>query len=311
MVSIIIPAYKSQYLKEMIDSILSQTYSDFELLIVNDASPNPIDEIVKSYSDLRIKYFVNKKNIGGKNLVEHWNYCLGLAKGEFVVMASDDDVYHKEFLKQLISLTKKYPNIDVFHCRVGIIDENDNPIYWSTSIAEYESDIDFIYQRAINRRPQLISDFLIRKSALDALGGFCEYPLAWYSDEMTLYKLSLGKGVACSLDSLFFWRSSSINISSMVADIEQKAEATLRYYTDMRALIDKLSPHSIMDEYLKNSLAQKYRDAAARQLIYDLAKSPLAKMVKVLKKPEVKNDLLTKKDKIRLSLLLLRRFMHI
>lgn len=55
--SITIPAYKAKFLKECIDSILSQTYNDFELIIVNDASPEYLDSIINGYSDSRIRYY--------------------------------------------------------------------------------------------------------------------------------------------------------------------------------------------------------------------------------------------------------------
>ena len=61
--SITIPAYKRSYLKEAIDSCLAQTYKDFELIIVNDASPEDLDSIVNSYSDNRIRYYKNETNI--------------------------------------------------------------------------------------------------------------------------------------------------------------------------------------------------------------------------------------------------------
>ena len=60
--SITIPAYKRTYLQECIDSILGQTYTDFELIIVNDASPEDLDSIVNSFSDSRIRYYKNEKN---------------------------------------------------------------------------------------------------------------------------------------------------------------------------------------------------------------------------------------------------------
>ena len=71
--SILVPVYKSQYLSECIDSILGQTYEDFELIIVNDASPYPIDDIVRTYSDIRIHYFTNTVGYGAVNVVDNWN----------------------------------------------------------------------------------------------------------------------------------------------------------------------------------------------------------------------------------------------
>ena len=79
--TIAIPAYKSQYLKEAIDSVLNQTISDFELLIVNDASPHNITAVVNLYDDERIRYVINDSNIGGDDPVKNWNKCLSLAKG--------------------------------------------------------------------------------------------------------------------------------------------------------------------------------------------------------------------------------------
>lgn len=307
MVSIVLPAYKSKFLGETIDSILSQTYADFELIIVNDASPEQLDSVVARYDDARINYYVNEKNIGRENLAANWNHCLQYASGEFVVLASDDDLYHPDFLKILVSLAQKYPSVDVFHCRVGVINEQGEPIFWSPSIAEYESDIDFIYQRSVNRRTQLIPDFLLRKKSLDEINGFCLYPKAWYSDEMTLYRLSLGKGVVCSQDTLFLWRSSDQNISSTVTDIDQKTDATLLYYKDMGRLIESLRPVDNKDIYLKNTLLKKYRESAAQQLIYDLVKSPYRKLFKIIRQKRIRKDFFNRRDKAKLSLLLIRR----
>lgn len=58
--SIIVPCYKEIFLKECIESILSQTYQDFELILVNDASPYNIKQIVEQFKDDRISYYVCK-----------------------------------------------------------------------------------------------------------------------------------------------------------------------------------------------------------------------------------------------------------
>lgn len=91
--SFVLPAYKTGFIKEAIDSILEQTYKDFELIIINDASPEDLNSIVNTYCDERIRYYVNEKNVGGKDLVSQWNHCLQYAVGEYVILASDDDVY--------------------------------------------------------------------------------------------------------------------------------------------------------------------------------------------------------------------------
>ena len=65
--SFVLPAYKAHFLSQAVDSILSQTYTEFELIIVNDASPEDLDSIVESYSDSRIRYYKNQQKASLNN----------------------------------------------------------------------------------------------------------------------------------------------------------------------------------------------------------------------------------------------------
>ena len=91
--SFVLPAYKSQFLKESIDSILAQSYKDFELIIVDDASPDDIGGVVSSYDDARIRYYRNEENIGGTNLVAQWNHSIEYANGDWIILATDDKYF--------------------------------------------------------------------------------------------------------------------------------------------------------------------------------------------------------------------------
>ena len=107
-VSVVLPAYKATCLKEAVHSILSQTYRDFELIIVNDASPENVKEVVAKFQDERLAYYENEYNVGGKDVVKQWNdYCLPKTSGEWVVMASDDDRYAPPYLDEIVKLTEK------------------------------------------------------------------------------------------------------------------------------------------------------------------------------------------------------------
>lgn len=75
-ISVTIPAYKRVYLKECIDSVLAQTYTNFEVIIVDDASPQQLHEIVEQYNDPRIRYYKNEIGYGARNVVGNWNKCL-------------------------------------------------------------------------------------------------------------------------------------------------------------------------------------------------------------------------------------------
>lgn len=145
--SFVLPAYKARFFKEALDSILAQTYKDFELIIVNDASPEDLDSIVKSYDDSRIRYYVNEENIGGKDLVAQWNHCLEYVNGEYVILASDDDLYHLEYLERMNVLVDKYPEVNVFRPRVQLIDESNSITHIAGVLNEYTSQLEFIYNQ--------------------------------------------------------------------------------------------------------------------------------------------------------------------
>lgn len=95
------PVYNGEkYLRESIDSILSQTFSDFEFIIINDASTDSTEEIINSYNDDRIVYLKNEQNLGVAGTL---NRGLDVAKGEYVArMDADDIAMPKRFEEQVL-----------------------------------------------------------------------------------------------------------------------------------------------------------------------------------------------------------------
>jgi glycosyltransferase involved in cell wall biosynthesis len=111
-ISVILPAYNAAtYLKEAIDSILSQTYVDFELLIINDGSKDSTESIILGYDDSRIKYYKHDYNLG---LVKTLNEGIELSHGEFIARMDADDIsLPKRFEKQVKLFEQKH---DVMIC---------------------------------------------------------------------------------------------------------------------------------------------------------------------------------------------------
>ena len=94
-VTVLMPVYntKEEYLRETIDSVLTQTFTDFEFLIINDASTDKrVREVVLSYADDRIVYVENEKNLG---ISESSNKGISLAKGEYIFLFIKN-VFHKQ-----------------------------------------------------------------------------------------------------------------------------------------------------------------------------------------------------------------------
>ena len=91
--SITIPAYKSLFLNEAIRSVKEQSYEEWELIIVDDCSPEDLYSIVRPYlSDHRIQYHRNNQNCGALNVVDNWNICLSYCSGDYVLCMGDDEI---------------------------------------------------------------------------------------------------------------------------------------------------------------------------------------------------------------------------
>lgn len=114
-ISVIMPAYNAEkYIGEAIDSILCQTYADFEFIIINDGSSDRTEEIILSYNDSGIVYVKNKKNLG---VTVSLNRGLELAGGEYIARMDADDISMPErFEKQVAYLD--------LHCHAAVVGSN-------------------------------------------------------------------------------------------------------------------------------------------------------------------------------------------
>ena len=234
-----------------ISGIVQQIYKDWELLIVNDASPEDLKSIVDPYlSDPRVKYFQNEKNRGRTDLVGFWNSYIPVCSGEYIVFASDDDLYDPNYLLEMLSLTEQFPNCDLYHCRIRYIDELGRIIQVAQPAQCYETQIDFIYQRLVWKRKQTLQEFLFRKSALVDRGGIVPFPLAWASDSATAY-LMAERGVAYTSRVLFSLRMSPNNISSETNYAAEKIEAMKLSSQWLQGFLPSVKCSSPEEEFMK------------------------------------------------------------
>lgn len=111
-ITVLMPVYntKEEYLREAIESVLNQTFGDFEFLIINDGSTNNAEEVILSYKDARIKYVKNEQNL---RLIKTLNKGLELAKGEFIARMDADDISLPTRLEKQIEFFEKHPETDV------------------------------------------------------------------------------------------------------------------------------------------------------------------------------------------------------
>ena len=219
--SVTIPAYKDKFLKDTIDSVLAQTYPNYEVVIVNDASPYDLDSIVNLYDDRRIRYFKNEKNCGAKDVVDNWNICLSHATGEYLICMGDDDKLTPRCPQEFADLIEKYPDLDLYHARSEIIDDDSNFVCLLEERPEWES----VYSLIYNPRNSHLGDFLFKTETLRKNGGFYKLPYGWQSDDISAFMAAASHGVANTKEVGFQYRGNGLSISHDLTCIEDKIEA--------------------------------------------------------------------------------------
>lgn len=214
LVTIGLPAFKARHFAAALESWKKQNYDRFEVIVVDDASPENLEDIFNRVcaGDARFSYTRNEHN-SSPNFVRNWNATLERANGEYFVLGSDDDLYAPDFLTKMVALASNYPEVDVFRSPFDIIDAADEVIGATLKSAVLESQTEFLYGLLVGGVFTVVPNFLVRTTALRAIGGFVDLPAAWGSDWLTWGALA-SNGVVSAQERLFKWRKSGENVSS-------------------------------------------------------------------------------------------------
>ena len=109
MVSVVMKVYNGErFLREAIDSVLAQTYTDFELVIIDDGSTDSSAAIIQSYQDSRIRFLQNEKNLG---LCATQNKVIAEAKGKYIAVMDCDDISYPERLMEQVTFLENHPEV--------------------------------------------------------------------------------------------------------------------------------------------------------------------------------------------------------
>jgi glycosyltransferase involved in cell wall biosynthesis len=121
-VSVCVPCYRGEaHIAAAIDSVLAQTFEDFELLIVDDDSPDETARVVARYADPRIRFFRNERNLGAQG---NWNRCLQLARGRYLKLLPQDDLLAPDCLASQLGVLEhdRDQRLALVFCARAIID---------------------------------------------------------------------------------------------------------------------------------------------------------------------------------------------
>ncbi|HDZ69372.1 MAG TPA: glycosyltransferase, partial [Phycisphaerales bacterium] len=125
LVSVIMPAYNAaEYITEAIESVLTQSYRNFELVIVNDGSTDNTKDIIAGFKDERIKYSYQENS----GLATTHNVGIKKSKGAFLIKLDCDDIMTPDFIARHLAEFEKRPETDLVYCDDHLIDEDGRPI---------------------------------------------------------------------------------------------------------------------------------------------------------------------------------------
>jgi len=125
-VSVVLPSYNHEkYVRECIQSVLDQTYQDFEIIITDDGSTDGTVNVIKGFDDSRIQLYTHAENKGACTAV---NNCIQKAAGEYIAVLNSDDAWEPSKLEKQVQYLDSHPETEAVFTKVVLVDEEGNPI---------------------------------------------------------------------------------------------------------------------------------------------------------------------------------------
>lgn len=245
LVSVLIPVYNTpvEYLKDAINSIINQTYTNFELLILNDCSQEKdVEKTVLEYKDSRIKYFKNEKNLG---ITGSRNKLIELAQGEYLAIMDHDDISLPERLAKQVDFLNKNSDVGVVGCWYKTLPKN-KLVKFPTSNNEIEEAL--MLKCAI-----LHPSSMIRKSILidnNIMYEQCFTP----AEDYALWCKLIGKTKFANIPEILFnYRIHKANTSKVQKNKMLQSTMLIRNFlqTNNKLLLQKVKIRIVVKYYFK------------------------------------------------------------
>lgn len=253
-VSFVIPCYKlAHLLSECVNSILSQTYGDFEVLIMDDCSPDHTAEVATSFGDPRVRHIRNERNLGH---LRNYNKGIGLSRGDYVWLISADDRLRRPYaLERYVRLMQEHPEVGYVFCPgVGLREGVETGVVHTGVVDNYYyGPADKIFKKpdfiatALRKGGGILSpSVMVRKHCYQEISMFpldmphqgdtylwfvwaLEYDVAYLSDPMVNYRyhdLNMSRGLFNTAPKIIF--TDEVNVLWRIKDrAESKGYRTL------------------------------------------------------------------------------------
>ncbi len=217
-ISVLMPVYNAKsFLSQAINSVLDQTFKDFEFVIINDGSTDNSKDIIFSYNDPRIKYVENEKNIG---VVSTLNKGVGYCTGRYIIRMDADDICSPTRFEEQITFMEKHPKVGLCGSWITLIDESNNVT--GNNLSQVKSEFIKIHQlfSVPFNHPSIIAKAdLLKQNRYEHVIAAEDYDL-WSRLEDKTEFANIPKY-------LLQYRWHQTNVSKEKADIQQKSKDSI------------------------------------------------------------------------------------
>ena len=287
-VTVAIPVYSPRYIAQTIDSVVAQTFQDFEIVVVNDGSPETaaLEQVLARYQS-RVRY-CRQENSGG---AAARNKAVEAAHAPLIVNLDHDDLLEPDHLRTQVAFMQAHPEIDA--CYVNLLYFGGSRLdgtHWmdhNPSVGEV-SLLSVLEGRTCPANPGSI----VRRETILRLGGYDSSVDSWDDFDMWLRILYAGGKIAYQKDPLVRYRVHGRNLSlqrfyyvQSAVRVLEKAEATMQLTLEQTAALEsRLKTATVHLEILRGKDAIQRRDwpAAMRHFRFCQTQTPTAKLRTVL-----------------------------
>lgn len=231
-VSVITPTYNHErFIGQCIESVLGQSFPDWEMIIVDDESTDDTESIIQRYDDPRITY-VRQAHVGPYRMAETYNRALDRARGDFIAILEGDDLWPNYKLERQLAVLLDHPEAVASYGRAGTINDRGEPLglYPSPQIDMNRATTrDFVLRRSWVQPVSII----LRRDPLSKIGGFHQDPRLPIVDLPTWLRLSLVGPFHFQPTVLGLWRQHHRQVTANYTMSRGAHEIAIDFYREL------------------------------------------------------------------------------
>lgn len=266
--SIILPVRNGgHYLKTCVASILSQTFTGFNFIILDNCSTDGTLEWLCALKDERIKIIVSDKPL---TIEESWGRIKNIEKNEFITLIGHDDILYPDFLSVIDKLATSYPQASLYHTHFNFIDAKGEIIRACKPMQQQVSGYDFLKSFLTNSIDAMGTGYVMRAKDYDALQGIpVHYPNLLFADFELWINLSLKSYEVVAAKNCFAFR---VHKSTTGKSEDKKLHQSLEIFT---AFLHKMQQEDVTAKHIIDEFGSQFLLFFCKGYSHRLLRTPL------------------------------------